>query len=557
MDDSVFWALTLRQLPVLRGANRTTHPNPDFFRGHRADGKPTPNHRPHSIEPQGSRITCRNLNRCAGRSPGPAVKGRQEPHAGTPDGKREGTRGGKQPEHGGTRDELLHGPSMGARSLLQFLGRIAMSDPLDSGAHAPIRVLLADDDESIRRSIAKLLSRSVGLDLVGTAADAEEAVELGSRTHPDVALVDVRMPKGGGVRAARELHECTPETKVVALSGHADRDGVLEMLSTGAVGYLLKGANVDLVQGIMAASRGEGVLAHEVAADVIGELGGRLARQRQDEESERLRAARIEQVISERDFRILFQPVVDLRSGKVAGVEALARFLPEPYRTPDLWFADAWKLGLGLDLELAAVMMALESAQRLPDVFVALNVSPLAVRSGRIREVLLQHCDRSLVVELTEHAVVEDYDALTHALEPLRQRGVRVAVDDAGAGYASLRHVLHVKPNFIKLDISLISNISEDRSKESLAESITSFARENGIRLIAEGVETRDELRCVTALGVDYAQGYLLATPGPIEAIDELVEIGHTQGHSPTEVLRPAPSVHAPQRAQTSERLHG
>jgi EAL domain-containing protein (putative c-di-GMP-specific phosphodiesterase class I)/AmiR/NasT family two-component response regulator len=397
-----------------------------------------------------------------------------------------------------------------------------MSEVPDLGTQ-PIRVLVADDDESIRRSIARLLSRSEGLDLVGTAADAEEAIELGSRTHPDVALVDVRMPKGGGVRAARELHQCSPDTKVVALSGHADRAGVLEMLSTGAVGYLLKGANVDLVQGILAASRGEGVLASEVAADVIGELGGRLARQRQDEESERLRAERIERVIAEDDFDILFQPVVDLHSGKMAGVEALARFGIEPYQTPDLWFKDAWNLGLGMDLELAAVQMALDSARRLPEVFVAVNVSPMAVLSSRLRDALSNHSDRPLVIELTEHAVVEDYDALTHALEPLRQRGVRVAVDDAGAGYASLRHVLHVKPNFIKLDISLISNIDQDRNKQSLAESITSFARESGVRLIAEGIETQNEMECVAALGVDYAQGYLLAMPGSVEAINELV----------------------------------
>ncbi len=113
----------------------------------------------------------------------------------------------------------------------------------------PVRVPVADDDASIRRLIARLLSEKASIELVGMAVDAEEAVELGSRTHPDVALVDVNMPKGG-VRAARELHECSPDTEFVALSGHSDRDGVLEMVSSGAVGYLVKGANVDVVQGM-------------------------------------------------------------------------------------------------------------------------------------------------------------------------------------------------------------------------------------------------------------------------------------------------------------------
>ncbi|HUC36905.1 MAG TPA: EAL domain-containing protein [Acidimicrobiales bacterium] len=388
----------------------------------------------------------------------------------------------------------------------------------------PVRVLVADDDDSIRRTIARLLSRKASLELVGMAADADEAVKLGSLTHPDVALVDVRMPKGGGVHAARELQKCSPETKVVALSGHADRDGVLEMLSAGAVGYLVKGANVDVVQGILAASRGEGVISNEVAADVIGELGGHLARQREHEETQRLGMRRIERVIADRGFEMVFQPVLDLHTGKMAGVEALARFSSEPYRTPDLWFEEAWSLGLGEELELAAVHEALDSARPLPpDVFVAVNVSPRAATTSRLSELLAsENRAASLVVELTEHAVVEDYGFLTSSLEPLRESGMRVAVDDAGAGYASLHHVLHVKPDFIKLDISLISGIDEDRDKLALAEGITSFARASGAKVVAEGIETTGELECVAGLGIDYAQGYLLGRPSPLEAVKAL-----------------------------------
>jgi EAL domain-containing protein (putative c-di-GMP-specific phosphodiesterase class I)/DNA-binding NarL/FixJ family response regulator len=387
---------------------------------------------------------------------------------------------------------------------------------------APVRVLLADDDDAIRRSIARLLSKKGSVELVGVAADAEEAVELGCRTHPDVALLDVRMPKGGGVRAARELHESSPQTKVVALSGHADRDGVLEMLSTGAVGYLVKGADVDVVQGIMAASRGEGVISNELVADVIGELGGRLARQHEQEETKRLGVRRIEQAIEDRTFEFAFQPFVDLRSGRTAGLEALARFSSEPYRTPDLWFEEAWSLGLGLELELAAVSAALDAAGTLPPgVFLAVNVAPQTVTSARFSQLLgTVGWAESLVVELTEHAVVEDYDLLNRSLGPLRRTGVRVAVDDAGAGYASLRHVLQVKPDFIKLDISLIAGIDEDRDKLALAKSITGFASESGTRVIAEGIEERAQLERVTELGVEYGQGYLLGRPTSFGAID-------------------------------------
>jgi EAL domain-containing protein (putative c-di-GMP-specific phosphodiesterase class I)/ActR/RegA family two-component response regulator len=394
----------------------------------------------------------------------------------------------------------------------------------------PVRVMVADDDASIRRTITRLLSKNTSIELVGTAADAEEAVELGARTRPDVALVDVKMPKGGGVRAALELRERSPETKVVALSGHSDREGVLEMVSTGAVGYLVKGANVDLVQGIMAASRGEGVISNEVAADLIGELGGRLARQHEQEESKRLKVNTLAQIIEQQAFEIVFEPIVDLRSGETAGFEALTRFTAEPRRTPNLWFEEAWDLGLGLDLELAVVKAALDTArQREPDLFLTLNVSPETAVSGRLPQVLAHDRPGSLVIELTEHAVVEDYDVLTKSLDPLRQSGVRIAVDDAGAGYASLRHVLHVKPDFIKLDISLVSGIDEDRSKSSLAESITQFARESRARVIAEGIETDSQLGCVADLGVDYGQGHLFGKPAPFESSDTREPLG--DGH--------------------------
>lgn len=387
-----------------------------------------------------------------------------------------------------------------------------------------VRVLIADDNEAVRRAMARLVSSRESLELVGLASDAGEAVRIGARTQPDVALVDVKMPNGGGVRAARELRECSPGTKVVALSGSADRDGVLQMLRSGAVGYLVKGANVDVVQGIMAASRGEGVISNEVAGDVIEELSDRLAVQDAQEESHRRRMERIEQLIKNRALSMVFQPILDLHSGAMAGIEALARFSDDAFRTPDLWFKEAWSLGLGVELELAALHMALEAGRaRPPSLFLAVNISPDAATSPQFSEFLnAQAGTDDLVVELTEHAVVGDYDLLSRSLDAVRHKGVRIAVDDAGAGYSSLRHILQVKPDLIKLDVSLVAGIEHDRDKFALATGITSFAREVGTKVVAEGIETAAQLECVATLGVDFAQGYHLGRPGVLPRRDDL-----------------------------------
>lgn len=421
-------------------------------------------------------------------------------------------------------------------------GRAAGYSPENHGGSTredetrPVRVLIVDDDGGVRRAVARLVSSKASLEVVGLAADAEEAVELGRSLLPDVALVDVLMPKGGGVRAARELLECSPRTRVLALSGLSDREAVLEMLTTGAVGYLVKGANVDVVQAILSASRGEGVISNEVAAQVIGELSGHLARLSEQESLYRSRSALLERIIEDGAIDMVFQPIFDLRSATVAGVEALARFAPvggHDLGTPDRWFAEAWEVGLGLDIEILAISLALESAKlRPPDIFVAVNASPEAAVTSRFSDHLVaQDAAETLVVELTEHAVVDDYDALGKSLDLVRRRGVRVAVDDAGAGYASLRHILRVKPEFIKLDISLISEIDTDASQLALAARITAFARDIGTKVVAEGIETASQLECVGELGVDYGQGFYLGYPGSLAPAD-LVAGGPSRSRS-------------------------
>jgi EAL domain-containing protein (putative c-di-GMP-specific phosphodiesterase class I) len=231
-------------------------------------------------------------------------------------------------------------------------------------------------------------------------------------------------------------------------------------------------------------------------------------------------AGRIQSVITRSDLRVVFQPIISTDTGRLVGAEALARFdafnpadLPDP---PDAVFAEAATVGLGVELELLAVRTALVAAAALPeDLYVSINVSPGALLSPLLTDCLLATrlpLDR-IVLEITEHVSVPDYDVLAARAEELRLLGVRLAVDDAGAGFASFRHILKLCPEYIKLDRTLIENISEDPARRALAAAMVLFAFEMGSAVVAEGVETLAELRTAQTLGIDAAQGFLLGRP--------------------------------------------
>jgi EAL domain-containing protein (putative c-di-GMP-specific phosphodiesterase class I) len=228
---------------------------------------------------------------------------------------------------------------------------------------------------------------------------------------------------------------------------------------------------------------------------------------------------RIKEAIAGNGRHVALQPVVDIHTGTAIAVEALSRFDAAP--SPDVWFAEAAALHLGVELELACAKTALAtfSRQDLPP-WLGVNLSPAALMSSGC-STLLQSVDRRrLIIEITEHAPVTDYDALNEALAPHRQAGAQLAIDDAGAGYASFRHILRLSPDFIKVDIGLIHNVDTDPVTQALITALASVAVTAGARLIAEGVETGGQLATLHRLGVTLSQGYLLGRPSTHPQID-------------------------------------
>ncbi len=382
-------------------------------------------------------------------------------------------------------------------------------------------MLIADDEPQVREALGELVRGDPSLELVGKVGDASRAVDLAGAIQPDVVIVDVRMPEGGGPRAAREIRAVCPSTRVVALSAHQDRTTVLDMLRAGARGFVVQGASSgQILETIHRAARGLPTLSDEITADVIDELSGHLEREQRRLEDTRVLTDRMWHVLNGRGLRTAYQPIVRLADRRVSGFEALARFAMPPVRGPDVWFAEAAEIGFTEELELAALRNALGGLDRIPeDAYLSVNLSPATAVAQGFVDLMANVPGERIVVEITEHAAVEDYDALTEALRPLRAFGVRLAIDDVGAGFASLRHILRLRPDLLKLDMSLTRDIDTDVIRRALSRALISFASEIGAGIVAEGIETGAELEALRGLGVTYGQGYHLGRPGSLSAL--------------------------------------
>lgn len=231
----------------------------------------------------------------------------------------------------------------------------------------------------------------------------------------------------------------------------------------------------------------------------------------------------IHQVVAQQSFRIVYQPIFSLETGELSGVEALCRFQSDPCRPPNFWFDDAAGVGLGEMLELCVMEPAISNLHLLPKgTYLSLNASPQTIMTGLLAPILEPYPSERVVLEVTEHNKITDWEALDRELDILRKMGIRIAVDDAGAGFAGLHHMVRLRPDFIKLDRSLVERIDEDAARRALCAALVHYATETGAALVGEGIERQEEMTVLQNLGVHRGQGYLLARPMPLDAlIDE------------------------------------
>ena len=369
------------------------------------------------------------------------------------------------------------------------------------------RVLVADDDSSVVDVLRALIHSQEDLRFIGAANDTEHAIALAVREQPDVALLDVRMPGGGGVRAAREISRRCPGTRVIALTAHEDEATVIAMMAAGANAYVPKGESTERI--LREIHRPMHLVPVQAEEDLGVWSGDRRATRgpgdRRKEQQHRIRDAIDSDAVS-----TVQRTIFVVRNKTAVGVAARTRVAKLPMRGGDAWLAEAEAVGLLEEFELAVLRAAVQEVELLPSAaFLLVHVSPATLLSAAYHEAVRDIGCEGIVLELTEHAHVEDYAPLNDALAPLRADGTRLAVADVGAGLSSLRHVAMLAPDLVTIDTALTDAVDTDGARHAIVAALAARAAQLGARAIAENVTSIGQLEELSGLGVELMQGPL------------------------------------------------
>jgi EAL domain-containing protein (putative c-di-GMP-specific phosphodiesterase class I) len=384
------------------------------------------------------------------------------------------------------------------------------------------RVLVVDDDPTNVQLLKKLL-RNTGVEAVEGITNSSLVLDRVKHFEPDIVLLDLHMPPPDGFQLLDEIGAFSAAANiflpVVIITADITEAVKERALAAGAADFLTKPFRVTetlLRVGNLVRTRRlhQSLLRNNIEITAELESYGISSREI---------AARRDRVVSlldrvDDDLSIVFQPIVTLDTRETIGHEALSRFSATPARPPNEWFAEAAEAGLGVELEVAAIRDALDQLHLLASAsFVAINASPDTITSASFAELTTAVPACRVVLELTEHEQIDDYAPIIDALARLRALGVRLSVDDTGAGFSSLSHILKLDPEFIKLDRKIVEGVDSDPARAALVGALVSFSRDTGSRLIAEGIETIGELDRLVDLGVELGQGYYLGRPAPLE----------------------------------------
>jgi EAL domain-containing protein (putative c-di-GMP-specific phosphodiesterase class I) len=365
----------------------------------------------------------------------------------------------------------------------------------------PTRVHIVDDDVLVARALQRLLTREGWM--VTVSHDVESALHaLEKGAALDVIVSDVSMPGTGGLDLLRRVKEVAPDLPVILITCAPNVDDAARALEYGAFRYLTKPVSQDALCGAIQ----EAVRLRRLAT--AASVGPH--RERAELENCFRRALR--------GMRMVYQPIVDVHTRGVYGYEALMRSSEPTLPSPPAVLDAAERLGsLHLVGRHVRALVAEQARASAPDTVFFVNIHPVDLADPELFESAapMTKYARRVVLELTERASLDAIADVEARVARLRELGYLIAVDDLGAGYAGLSCMARVRPDVVKIDMSLIRGLDGDPVRRNVVASLCALARQLGMRIVAEGIETRGEREAVVEVGADYVQGYGIARPGP------------------------------------------
>jgi EAL domain-containing protein (putative c-di-GMP-specific phosphodiesterase class I)/GGDEF domain-containing protein len=353
---------------------------------------------------------------------------------------------------------------------------------------------------------------------IAVAADAESLVDIVRTAKPDLLVVDLGLALTDVARFAA-LAASRSHPPVVVLCGDEPPEVLGRALAAGVVGFARRDAGAIEMGAVLAAAlAGQWAASPDLVDRLLAGAAGQLRHAGGTRIDEQQRQDELRAVLADPDALFpVFQPIADLRAGRRLGWLALTRFSGTPPEDTGRRFAEACELGLTLELEAAAVRAALGQIDRLPPgALMFVKASCATVAAQGLDALLDELVAPRVVVELAGVTEIEDHDGFAHAVDRLRHRGVRFAVDETGAGFGPLDGVLDLSPAFVRLAGGLTRDIDTDRTRRALALTVISFATHLGARVIADQIETAEELESLRRLGVSYGLGYHIGRPEPL-----------------------------------------
>ncbi|MGB3208405.1 MAG: EAL domain-containing response regulator [Crinalium sp.] len=395
------------------------------------------------------------------------------------------------------------------------------------------KILVIEDEELVRENILELLDAE-GFDTIN-APNGTIGVELAQKQKPDLIICDVMMPDidGYGVLNTLRKNLETATIPFIFLTAKADKSDFRQGMNLGADDYLTKPYEPDELLGIIA-------IRLEKKQAIAVEYNRTVKSQLIDNSNQAKWESSLCLALQRQEFEIYYQPQVSLQTGKIIGAEALLRWhQPEQGFIPPVEFIPiAEKTGLIISIGEWVLKTACQQVKTWQNLFpsfsdfkIAVNVSAIQFNQKDFMAIILDILSQTnldatcLELELTETTIMKNVKSAINIMNNFKSLGICISIDDFGIGYSSLSYVQEFNFDTLKIDRAFVKDVPTNFKTAALTQALIGMARSLNLNIIAEGVETEEELKFLLAEGCDAMQGYLFSRPLPAKAFEQLLQV--------------------------------